>query len=102
MNVDRVWVAGQPFAIRPMHKESEEESLGLLYADQRLIFIRQNQNEISKRDSLLHETLHAIWHIASMEPSETEENCVSKIASLLLGVFDDPRNENWIKVVLKK
>ena len=44
------------------------------------------------RDTLLHEILHAIWHLSYLSTNEEEEKAISRIATALIGFFDDPRN----------
>ena len=52
------------------------------------------------RDTLLHEILHAAFSLLYVNPREDdEEKIVSRLATLLIGFFDDPRNlkvENFI------
>ena len=73
-----------------LHKE--REAYGDCCNEKKLIRIYCGTALSVVRDTLLHEILHAVWHLSYLLNNEEEEKAVSRISTVLIGFFDDPRN----------
>lgn len=62
------------------------------------IHVLKGQHYDEARDTLLHEVLHAIAHIAGLDiGQEAEERAVRTLASGLIGVFNaNPAFADWV------
>ena len=90
----KVYVSGHEYLIEEMSEKlyKEREAYGDCCNNQKLIRIYCGTVLSATRDTLLHEILHAIWHLSYLQNSEEEEKAISRIATALIGFFDDPRN----------
>lgn len=97
-----VWVMGHKWDIHRADKSwfDDHGTWGDCCSQQRKIRIYLGGGGSIARDTLLHEILHACWHILNFENKEEEENVVSSLSSVLIGVVDDPRNEPVVKFIL--
>ena len=88
-----VYVLGHEYSIEEMSKNlfKEREAYGDCDNEQRRIRIYCGVSNAVVRDTLLHEILHAAWNLLYLD-NEKEEKIVSRLATLLIGFFDDPRN----------
>jgi hypothetical protein len=87
-------VNGRDYSLKLRSPTRMPEALGLCHLDTGLIEIRKGQDPYSLRDTLLHETLHAI--LASQGRNcdpEVEEVFVRALATGLLGVL---RDNQWL------
>ena len=90
---DNVYVLGHEYSIEEMSSRlfKEREAYGDCDHEQRRIRIYCGVSNAVIRDTLLHEILHAAWNLLYLS-NEGEEKIVSRLATLLVGFFDDPRN----------
>lgn len=88
-----VHVLGHRYTIEEMSNRlfKEREAYGDCDNEQRRIRIYCGVSNSVIRDTLLHEILHAAWNLLYLS-NEGEEKVVSRLATLLVGFFDDPRN----------
>lgn len=96
-----VYVLGHEYSIEEMSKNlfKEREAYGDCDNEQRKIRIYCGVASSVVRDTLLHEILHAAWNLLYLD-NEKEEKVVSRLATLLVGFFDDPRNLNVKSFIL--
>ena len=78
----------------------EREAYGDCCNDQKKIRIYCGVAESVIRDTLLHEILHAMWHLTHIQNHDEEEKVVSRISTSLIGFLDDPRNEKIITLIM--
>jgi len=99
-----VYVMGHKYLILEMsHKVFEDtDAYGDCSDDKRRIRVYCDTSPAIIRDTLLHETLHAAWHILGFSKSEEEERIVNSLSTLLIGLIDDPRNKEVIDFIFDK
>jgi hypothetical protein len=97
-----VWVMGHRWAIEEANKEwfEDTDAYGNCCPVKRRIKIYCGGGGSITRDTLLHEILHACWYILGLNEKEEEERVVNSIASILIGVIDDPRNKNVVDFIV--
>ena len=90
----KVYVLGHEYMIEEMSERlfKEREAYGDCDNEQKKIRIYCGTTRSVTRDTLLHEILHAAWSLLYIQPRDEEERIVSRLATLLIGFFDDPRN----------
>jgi hypothetical protein len=90
---DNVYVLGHEYSIEEMTNRlfKEREAYGDCDNEQRKIRVYCGVASSVVRDTLLHEILHAAWNLLYLD-NEKEEKIVSRLATLMVGFFDDPRN----------
>jgi len=90
----KVYVLGHEYAIEEMSEKThkEREAYGDCCNDRKLIRVYCDMIMSGVRDTLLHEILHAVWHLYYLQNNEEEEKAVSRISTGLIALFDDPRN----------
>ena len=90
----KVYVLGYEYIIEEMSEKlhKEREAYGDCCNDKKLIRIYCGTVLSVVRDTLLHEILHAIWHLSYLQNNEEEENDIPRMSTALIGFFDDPRN----------
>lgn len=88
-------INGREVALRPRKGLYE---FGLWYEDKNRIDYRTRMDINIKRDTLLHEVMHAIRSLQGREyGGEVEEDYVRSLATGLIGVFDDnPEFARWL------
>ena len=91
---NKVYVLGHEYAIEEMSERlfKEREAYGDCDNEQKKIRIYCGTIYSVTRDTLLHEILHAAWSLLYIQARDEEEKIVSRLATLLIGFFDDPRN----------
>tara|TARA_R100000008_G_scaffold61442_1_gene38787 strand:- start:1987 stop:2325 length:339 start_codon:yes stop_codon:yes gene_type:complete len=89
----KVYVLGHEYSIKEMSERlfKEREAYGDCDNEQKRIRIYCGVANSVIRDTLLHEILHAAWNLLYLT-NEGEEKTVSRLATSLVGFFDDPRN----------
>ncbi len=90
----KVYVLGHEYAIEEMSERlfKEREAYGDCDNEQKRIRVYCGTTYSVTRDTLLHEILHAAWSLLYIQARDEEEKIVSRLATLLIGFFDDPRN----------
>ena len=68
------------------------EALGTCDVDNMHIIIKDGQPLNVERDTILHEALHALWHVFDLGASSKEERAVTCIAAGLHALMADNRN----------
>ncbi len=98
-----VYVLGHEYTIEAMSERlfKEREAYGDCCNEQKKIRVYCGVANSVIRDTLLHEILHALWHLLYLN-NEGEEKTVSRLATSLVGFFDDPRNAKAKSVILGK
>jgi hypothetical protein len=98
-----VYVLGHEYIIEAMSERlfKEREAYGDCCNDQKKIRIYCGVAGSVIRDTLLHEILHASWHLLYLS-NEGEEKIVSRLATSLVGFFDDPRNAKAKSMIFGK
>ena len=91
---DKVYVLGHEYEVQEMSETlfKEREAYGDCCNEQKRIRVYCGVTNSVQRDTLLHEILHAAWSLLYIQQTEGEEKIVSRLATLLIGLFDDPRN----------
>ena len=89
----------RPTALRIMGREYRVEyldatdmgnALGLCMPDECRILVRDGQPEVEEVDTLLHETMHALFALLDIDVShKKEEEIVRRLATGLIQVFKD-------------
>ncbi len=89
----KAYVMGHEYTIEEMSERlfKEREAYGDCDNEQKRIRVYCGVADSVIRDTLLHEVLHAAWSLLYLT-NEAEEKIVSRLATLLVGFFDDPRN----------
>ena len=89
-----VWVMGQLWSIEPMPSEYSEicDDVGACIPDKRRLYYRLGQPLSSLQDTIVHEVLHAAWHLLDLSDDDDEEEIVRPLSSLIAGMLIDPRN----------
>lgn len=76
------------------------EAWGVCHRDRNLIEIVEDQQDTEEADTILHETLHALfYHLNFDMPDKKEEAIVRPLATGLMQVFLD--NPEFLKYLLK-
>ena len=90
----KAYVLGYEYVIEDMSEKlhKEREAYGDCCNEKKLIRVYCGTAMAMVRDTLLHEILHAIWHLSYLQNNEEEEKAVSRLSTGLIGFFDDPRN----------
>ena len=87
---------------RSVVEMNEERALGLTFKDRALIDLDETLDRQQMAETLLHETLHAIWHVQCLPGKAGEEQVVTALSKGLAGVFrDNPEAIKWILAGLK-
>lgn len=97
-----VWVMGHRWEIEETGEEwfNDADTWGDCCSQKRKIRVYCGGGGSITRDTLLHEILHACWHILAFHEKEEEERVVNSMASVLIGIIDDPRNKDVIEFIL--
>lgn len=97
-----VWVMGHKWDIEPTQPNwlDDTDSWGDCCSVKRRIRVCCDGGGSITRDTLLHEILHACWAILALDAKEEEEKVVNSMASILIGVIDDPRNVDVINFIM--
>lgn len=101
---NEIWVMGHKWDIEPADDNwfNDTDSWGDCCSQKRRIRVYCGGGGSITRDTLLHEILHACWHILAFREKEEEERVVNSLSSLLIGIIDDPRNEDVINFLMDK
>lgn len=83
---------------RTTQEMSEDRALGLCMVDRAVIFVDEALDPQQKAETLLHETLHAVWHVMCLPPKLDEEKAVTGLPKGLAGVLRD--NPELVKFLL--
>ena len=96
-----VYVMGHKYEIQEMSYKifEDTDTYGDCSDDKRRIRIYCDTSLAIVRDTLLHETLHAAWHILGFSKGEEEEKIVNSLSTLLIGLIDDPRNKEVVDFI---
>ena len=99
---NKVYVLGHEYIIEEMSEKlfKEREAYGDCCNDQKKIRIYCGVAESVIRDTLLHEVLHAVWHLTHIQNHDVEEKVVSRVATSMIGFLDDPRNAKIITLLV--
>lgn len=99
---EEVWVMGHRWTIHETDKEwfEDMDSWGNCCSQKRKIQVYCGGGGSITRDTLLHEVLHACWYILAFSEKEEEERVINSMASILIGIIDDPRNEYFVNFIL--
>ena len=91
-------VLGQPVTITALPAADIPDAYGLWYELARAIEIRDDLSPLDTRDTVLHETFHAIRaHQGRAYGGEVEEDYVRSLASgLALVLRDNPKFAKWL------
>tara|TARA_R110000824_G_scaffold59926_2_gene160539 strand:+ start:834 stop:1175 length:342 start_codon:yes stop_codon:yes gene_type:complete len=91
---NKAYVLGHEYTIEEMSERlfKEREAYGDCDNEQKKIRVYCGTTQSVTRDTLLHEVLHAAWALLYIQLRDEEEKIVSRLATLLIGFFDDPRN----------
>jgi hypothetical protein len=97
-----VWVMGHKWDIEEVDKDwfDDTDAYGNCCPVKRRIQIYCGGGGSITRDTLLHEVLHACWAMLALNEKEEEERVVNSMASILIGMMDDPRNGELVKFIL--
>ena len=93
--IKRLKIIGKPYTVK-WHKGGipGEDNAGSCEHMRAVIDVSLNQCEAQKRDTLLHETIHAIDYAAHLA---LNENQVHALAALLLHTMrDNPKFVEWL------
>lgn len=98
-------IGGQAWCVRSLPESKMDESSGLCHYDTAVIDLATLQTPFNVRDTLLHETFHAI--LASQGRTsfgnDEEELYVRALATGLMGVLqDNPQFAQWLVEPLTK
>ena len=98
----KVYVLGHEYVVEEMSEKlfKEREAYGDCCNDQKKIRIYCGVAESVIRDTLLHEILHAMWHLTHIQNHDEEEKVVSRVSTALIGFLDDPRNDKIITLIM--
>jgi len=101
---DQVWVMGHKWTIEATNDDwlDDTDSWGECCSRKRRIRVYTKGGGSITRDTLLHEILHACWNILALEQKEEEERVVNSMASILIGLIDDPRNKDIVNFIIGK
>ena len=92
MPVKKLNVLGDRYRVR----KRRQREFGWCYYVKGDIFLRPNQSEDQARDTLLHEVIHAIDNVDSLNLSEEQ---VRRIATGLRAVFtSNPEFARWVSL----
>lgn len=99
-----VYVIGHKYDIQELSEEMFEgmDTYGDCCNHKRLIRVYLGGGGSTARDTLLHEILHAIWHLMAFEKHEEEERVVNSTSTALISIIDDPRNRQVIDFIYGK
>lgn len=91
-------IRGRDWPVRFRPQRELKGNLGLTHYDSGRLEVATRQSPFDSRDTLLHETLHAVLAGTNHGfPIETEEVFVGAIATGLLGVLhDNPELAQWL------
>jgi hypothetical protein len=95
---DTIKVNGRLIKIKQRPQNKMPGAAGLFYANKSLIEVAVGQDPQELRDTVLHETFHAVLHTQGREyGGEEEELYVRAIATGLIGVLqDNPKLVQWL------
>ena len=98
-----VWVMGHRWSIEETSDDwlEDTDTWGECCSRKRRIRIYCGGGGSITRDTLLHEILHACWHILALDGKEEEERVVNSLSSILIGIIDDPRNKDIINFIME-
>lgn len=103
-----VKVGPHHYTVDPDDRASQRDARGEAYTDRCAIVYDDRMHQSALRETLLHETLHAVWAATGLPAVEgandEEEVIVASLSPLLLGVLrDNPRlvtfltaDEDWV------
>ncbi len=94
----RVRIAGREWLLKFLPSSKMDGNMGLAHFDTGMLAIQARMGAFSTRDTVLHETLHAILHTQGHAYGlEVEEHYVNSIATGLTGVLqDNPEFAQWL------
>lgn len=84
--------------MRTTQEMNEERALGLCVADRAVIFLDEGLDPQLMAETLLHETLHAVWHVQCLPAKLDEEKAVTGLSKGLAGVLRD--NPELVKFII--
>lgn len=88
-------ILGRDFTL---NYETNYPLLGECEADRQQITLRDSQAPIEEADTIVHETLHAVWYLMDIGLSDHEEHVVRKLATgLTLVLKDNPHLLDYLK-----
>ena len=96
-----VYVMGHHYSVEEMSQNLFEDmdAYGDCSDDKRRIRIYTKTSKSIVRDTLLHEILHACWHMLAFSKGEEEEKIVNSLSTLIIGLIDDPRNKDIVDFI---
>lgn len=100
MELEKIEVGGFTYNIIPLEGTDAEDFHGLCNRDDKTIALRVGDAGPNYADTVLHETLHAVFHersMASVIPVEHEEFIVASIATGLIEVIR--RNPEFLLLI---
>ena len=89
--------------IRELDPSDSEKNYGLFHSEKMVILLRKEFSSPQQAaDTLLHEVLHAVWHIAGMNHKDGEERLVATLATQLCAVVrQNPNLVSFLQGALK-
>lgn len=83
--------------------DEEEGAVGYCYAPDSLIEIKDGQHPMEEADTILHETLHALFYLLDLGLSRSKEEKIVRLLSTgLIQVFaDNPEFLTYLTKVVK-
>ncbi len=90
-------------AIKELDSSDAEKNYGLFNSEKMEIRLRKEFSSPQQAaDTLLHEILHAVWHISGMSHKDGEERLVSSLATQICAVVrQNPGIIDWLQSSLK-
>ncbi len=89
--------------IRELDPSDAEKNYGLFHSEKMEIHLRKEFScPQQAADTLLHEILHAVWHIAGMNHKDGEERLVATLATQICAVVrQNPEIVKFLQMALK-
>jgi hypothetical protein len=99
-----VQVGPYDIPIKPLDPSDAEKNYGLFHSEKMEIRLRSAfASPQQAADTLLHEVLHAVWHLAGCSTKDGEERLVATLATQLCAVIKaNPDLINYLQSTLKK
>ena len=86
----KVKIGCYTYAVRTWDTVGEEDGYyGSCSNRHHIIHISTSYSDEKVRATLLHEILHAIWHVWDLEDEDTEERTISALTHGLMAVIND-------------
>ncbi len=89
--------------IRELDPSDAEKNYGLFHSEKMEIHLRKEFSSAQQAaDTLLHEVLHAVWHIAGLSHKDGEERLVATLATQICAVVrQNPDIVRFLQKALK-